>query len=89
MVTHHIIVTGRVQGVFFRATAKKTAITLGLAGWVRNTENGDVELLVSGKEEKLEEFEQWCKVGPPQAVVKDVIISIEKVRHYDDFKILK
>lgn len=89
MATHHIIVTGKVQGVFFRATAKKTAISFGLGGWVKNTAKGDVEMLVSGPDEKLAEFEEWCKIGPSHAQVEEVIVAIEADTQFNDFKILK
>ena len=73
MPTVHIIVKGKVQGVFFRATAKKLADRLSLTGWIRNTEDGEVEVVVTGTEEQLQQFIQWCGHGPERAQVEEVI----------------
>lgn len=66
------LVTGRVQGVFYRASTQDAALRLGLTGWVRNLENGSVELLACGEEEKLQELERWLWQGPPHAKVEQV-----------------
>ncbi|HCU26126.1 MAG TPA: acylphosphatase [Deltaproteobacteria bacterium] len=63
---------GRVQGVFFRAWTQETAQRLGLKGWVRNCQDGSVELLAQGSKEVLEEFLQHCRQGPPAAQVSGV-----------------
>ena len=89
MQTHHILVKGKVQGVFFRATAKEEAVAMGLVGWVKNTNEGDVEMVVSGSEDKLSEFEQWCQSGPPLATVENVKITVVTNEHFENFKILK
>ncbi len=67
-----IIVSGKVQGVFFRQSAKKEADKLGLVGWVRNDADGSVEALVVGSKEKLDQFIAWCKNGSPAAKVGKV-----------------
>lgn len=66
-------VSGRVQGVFYRATACDEARRLGLNGWVRNLPNGDVELLACGNEKALEQLEVWLWQGPPHARVAQVV----------------
>lgn len=66
------LVSGRVQGVFFRATTEATARSLGLTGWVRNCEYGDVELMACGTPAQLEALEKWLWQGPPQARVTRV-----------------
>lgn len=68
-------VTGRVQGVFYRQTAKEKARSLALGGWVRNTEDGAVEVEVSGPTDQVEQFIAWCKKGPPSAQVTAVEIA--------------
>jgi len=68
----HLFVRGRVQGVFFRASAQKTAEGLGLTGWVKNCGDGSVEIHAEGDKEKLEELIAWCRQGPPMASVSDV-----------------
>ncbi|KAL7133463.1 hypothetical protein ABFS83_12G142800 [Erythranthe nasuta] len=67
--TVRVVVKGRVQGVFYRNWTIENATELGLNGWVRNRRDGSVEALFSGKPEKVEEMEQRCRRGPPQAMV--------------------
>jgi len=68
----HCLVAGRVQGVFFRATAQEQALSLGLTGWVRNLSDGRVEVVASGPLEAVEAFKRWLRRGPPHAVVTDI-----------------
>lgn len=65
-------ISGRVQGVYFRASAVQQAATLRLTGWVRNCDDGSVEAVAEGPRTKLEEFIAWCRVGPPGARVSQV-----------------
>lgn len=65
----HGYVRGRVQGVFFRAETRNTALRLGLTGWVRNTPDGAVELLVQGKPSALQAMRDWLAKGPQLARV--------------------
>jgi acylphosphatase len=67
-----IVVRGRVQGVFFRASARDEAERLGLKGLVRNLPDGGVEAIAEGEREQLEEFIAWCRRGPPLAEVEEV-----------------
>jgi acylphosphatase len=67
-----LTITGRVQGVFYRASARQEAMRLGIAGEIRNLPGGEVEAVVEGPREKLEEFIAWCKRGPTAARVDDV-----------------
>ncbi len=71
----HIFVSGRVQGVFFRANTVKVANKLGIKGWVKNLSDGRVEIVAEGSEEKLREFVEWLKKGPMLAKVTDLIIE--------------
>ncbi len=71
----HIIVTGRVQGVFYRATTEETALGLGLTGWVKNRHDGNVEILAEGERTALEKLITWCREGPPMARVKNVSVD--------------
>lgn len=68
----HLIIEGKVQGVFFRASAKEQADRLNLAGWVRNIPEGSVEVQVEGKQDNLDDFLDWCHKGPPNALVTNV-----------------
>ena len=66
------MVVGRVQGVFFRASAQREARRLGLTGWVRNRPDGSVELVAEGEDESLREFLGWVQRGPTSARVDRV-----------------
>lgn len=71
----HFVITGRVQGVSFRANACKKAQNLGLRGWVRNLPDGRVEALALGAAAELESFERWLWQGPEQADVTNVEVE--------------
>ncbi len=73
-----VIVSGRVQGVSFRAATAKEARALGLTGWVRNMQDGRVEAVFEGGKEKIEEMLAWCRKGPPAAKVTGLEIVYEK-----------
>lgn len=68
----HIIVKGKVQGVFFRKYAKQKATELGLNGWAKNTVSGDVEIFVQGNKEAVNIFLEWCGQGSPRSNVEKV-----------------
>jgi acylphosphatase len=68
------VVSGRVQGVFFRASTRQQAQELGLTGWVRNAADGSVELLACGDERALKELEAWLWRGPQLAEVSEVTV---------------
>ncbi|MEK6777765.1 MAG: acylphosphatase [bacterium] len=72
-----LVIHGRVQGVFFRASAQEEASRCNLAGWVRNLVNGSVEVVAEGDERALDEFAKWCSHGPPYAKVSHVDVSKE------------
>ena len=83
MLTVRLRISGKVQGVWFRASAKDKAIALGLTGKVWNEQNGDVGILAQGSHNQMMEFVEWCKVGPPLAKVADV--KVENVETNDVF----
>jgi len=68
-------VTGLVQGVFYRASTRDTARGLGLTGWVRNCDDGAVELEAEGPAEQVEQLLAWCRRGPPAARVVAVDVA--------------
>jgi acylphosphatase len=70
--TLHIFVTGRVQGVFYRASAQREARRLGITGYARNLPDGRVEIVAQGQTAALQAFIDWCRQGPPRAEVTDV-----------------
>ncbi len=73
----HVYVSGQVQGVFFRDSAREKAEQLGLAGWVRNLPDGRVEALFEGPSESVREMVRWCEEGPQRASVKNVDTNFE------------
>lgn len=87
MSTVHLLIKGKVQGVFYRASAKETAEKLHLKGWIKNTPKGYVEAMVTGEEQDLQEFISWCKKGPPKAVVTEVVVSPAEDTVFTDFSI--
>lgn len=68
----HLIISGFVQGVFYRASTRNTAERLGLQGWVRNLPDGNVEVVFEGPIDKLQEGVEWCHAGPPGARVAGI-----------------
>ena len=89
MKTIKIFVTGSVQGAYFRQFVNKTAGELKLKGFVRNLDNGKVEVVVEGRDENVNKMIEECKKGAPQASVKE--IQVEELSHqgFDSFKILR
>jgi acylphosphatase len=81
MPTFHLLIKGKVQGVFYRVSARETAVKTGVKGWIRNSPEGDVEAVVTGTEEELSQFIFWCKKGPPGSKVTEVIAEeLEEVQ---------
>ncbi len=82
----HIIVSGNVQGVFFRYNTRRLALNLNLKGFARNLENGDVEVIAEGNEEAIKELIEFCKKGPVGAKVKDIKVDYEEMKNeFDGF----
>lgn len=89
MKTLRIYVSGIVQGVFFRAFVREEAEKRGLKGYVRNLEDGRVEVVVEGEDSKVNEMVGMCKQGPPHAQVENVEISEINHQGFKDFKIIR
>ncbi|MBI4618304.1 MAG: acylphosphatase [Planctomycetes bacterium] len=73
----HIVVSGRVQGVFYRYSAVEEATRLGLSGWVKNLRDGRVEAVAEGERDAVERFVEWCRRGPPSAHVEKLDVDWE------------
>lgn len=69
------IISGRVQGVFFRMETKRAADRFGVSGWVRNLKDGTVEAVFEGERDQVDAILGWCQEGPPQADVIDVTVT--------------
>jgi len=79
----HVVVSGRVQGVFFRAETQEKAKELGISGWVKNLSEGRVEAVFEGERAKVEQMVEWAKKGPPGAIVDHLDLSWEE--HQGEF----
>jgi acylphosphatase len=72
----HLIISGRVQGVAYRASMAREAQALGVAGWVRNRSDGSVEAMVAGAPEPIAAIMNWARRGPPAAEVEHVAVEL-------------
>lgn len=77
----NLVVSGQVQGVFYRASTLEQAQSLSLTGWVKNLADGAVEIVAEGPRYALEDLIAWCRRGPPAAEVQDVSVRWEKPRN--------
>ncbi len=85
MATVRFLVSGRVQGVFYRASTRNEAERLGLGGSARNLADGRVEVVASGSDDALSALERWLRQGPPSARVEDVKRESLPHRDFDGF----
>lgn len=87
-VAHRLVVTGRVQGVFFRDSTRRQARRAGVAGWVRNRADGAVEAHLEGDEDAVAQVEAWIREGgPPRAVVSSVEVAEVDPTGEDGFRV--
>lgn len=89
MPTYHLLIKGKVQGVFYRASAKKIADEIGVTGWVKNTGDNNVEAVATGAEDQVQQFISWCWQGPPPAKVTEVIADKLEEMKFEDFLVIK
>ena len=85
--TVFVRVTGRVQGVWYRASTAEQARGLGLCGWVRNTADGAVELHLEGDPAAVDRLIAWCRGGPPLARVKEVNVQDAAAQGFTRFEV--
>jgi acylphosphatase len=83
------IVSGKVQGVFYRASARDVAKSLGLMGSIWNLPDGSVQIEVEGDQEVINKFYAWCLEGPPRAVVDRIEIKEGTLKGYSEFSIAR
>jgi acylphosphatase len=84
-----ILVSGKVQGVFYRANTEKIANKIGLAGFVKNLPDGNVYIEAQGKQEQLDQLCEWCKRGPERAVVTGLLTTEIPLQEEISFRIVK
>jgi acylphosphatase len=85
--TVSIIVSGRVQGVFYRQSAKEKAVASGITGEVQNRPDGTVHIIATGEEKMLDQFILWCHTGPARASVTDVSVTTLDRQEFEKFTI--
>ena len=84
----HVMIEGRVQGVFFRRHTQEVAFKLGIKGWVRNRRDGSVEAVFEGDQERVDEIVEWCHRGPSEARVTRVHSTRENYTgEFEDFSV--
>jgi acylphosphatase len=87
MIRRRVVVHGRVQGVFFRDTARRMARSRGVSGWVRNTPDGTVEAVFEGPPDAVDVLVRWCEQGPRGAFVDRVDVTEEKPEGLEGFRV--
>ena len=86
-VARRAVIAGRVQGVWFRDSARRRAESLGVAGWARNRLDGTVEVWVEGRRGVVEALLDYCRKGPPRAVVERLTVDEVTPAGLDDFEV--
>jgi len=90
IITLHLVVKGRVQGVWFRQSTLEQSESSGVTGWVQNLPNGDVEVMVQGEENAVRQMETWLSQGPPLATVAEVISEqVADAEIFETFEVLR
>lgn len=82
-----IHVSGKVQGVFYRQSTKEKARAIGVTGTVSNLPDGRVQIIATGLTPQLDQLIEWCRIGPPKAVVTGVEVTDTQLQHFDQFTI--
>ncbi|MBO8200137.1 acylphosphatase [Streptomyces smyrnaeus] len=82
-----VIVTGQVQGVFYRDTCRQTAAAHGVRGWVRNLPDGSVEAVFEGEPQAVDALVEWAHEGPPAAFVDEVRVTEQEPQGHDTFQV--
>lgn len=85
--TLSITISGKVQGVYYRQSAKEKALELGITGSVKNLPDGNVFLVATGTPEQLDKLVEWCRTGPSRAVVKNVQVQQLEAHPFSGFTI--
>ena len=84
-VARNVVISGSVQGVFFRDTLRRRAVARGVSGWVRNRPDGTVQAQLEGAPDAVAELVLWCRSGPRGAEVEDLQVSVAEPEGGDRF----
>lgn len=87
MIHSKISIIGKVQNVFYRGSAQNAAQKNNIKGYIQNMEDGSVYIEAEGDEEAMQKFIDWCKIGPPGAVVENVDIKTGELMNYNEFSV--
>lgn len=87
--TFSIIVSGKVQGVFYRQSTKEKADSLGIKGEVKNMPDDTVHIIATGNEDQINQLIEWCKQGPPRARVTNVVVEEITLKEFNKFTIAR
>ena len=87
--TISIVISGKVQGVFFRQSAREMAVSIGITGTIKNLYDGSVEIVATGTKDQLNSFVEWCKKGPPNAIVAGVEVRDLSLQEFLHFTIIR
>jgi acylphosphatase len=87
--TLSIIVSGKVQGVYYRQSAKLKALEIGLTGTVMNLPDNTVQVIITGTQEQINQLVEWCRKGPPKAIVTNIIVKELPLQSFTDFTITR
>ena len=82
----NLLISGKVQGVWYRKSAVEEAVRLGVAGFAMNMPDGSVRIEAEGPREALDRFVEWCRTGPPRAVVENVAVKEGRLSGYSGFE---
>ena len=85
----NIQISGKVQGVFFRASTKAVADQMGIKGLVKNEKDGSVYIEAEGDAMSLSMFLEWCNDGPDKAIVENVTVADAELKNYRNFEVVK
>lgn len=86
-VRRHVTISGEVQGVFFRETARRKATEAGVAGWITNRSDGRVEAVFEGPAEAVDDLVEYCREGPTAATVENVDVETEEPEGLSGFDV--
>jgi acylphosphatase len=86
-IRRHVTISGEVQGVFFRETARRKATEAGVAGWITNRSDGRVEAVFEGPAEAVDEIVEFCRDGPTAATVENVDVETEEAEGLSGFDV--
>jgi len=87
--TVSIVVTGKVQGVFYRQSTREKAMALGITGEVRNMPDDTVHIIATGTASQIEQLIEWCRKGPSRAIVKNVESTTILLQNFNGFSIVR